>query len=109
MKPQTARILLDESFTTSSRSEGHQQRIFFDPKDPSTACWTEELPNESSANLDGKPDVVQFCLAIGMVCTNVIITAGGGDNVSGMCCFHLISTKILTNSLILAGGIVLQI
>lgn len=86
---QTARILLDESFTTSIRN-GDGRRIFFDPADP-TPCWTEKLPNENPENeREGQLDRVQFCLAVGLVCTNVVQTGGGGDNVS-------------------AGGIVLQI
>lgn len=82
MDLQTARILLDESFTTSIRN-GDGRRIFFDPADP-TPCWTEKLPNENPENeREGQLDRVQFCLAVGLVCTNVVQTGGGGDNVSG--------------------------
>lgn len=82
MDLETARILLDESFSTSVKADSEfQQRIYFDSTDP-TACWTEELfsPN---AKLKTPSTKVQFCLAVGMVCTNVIKTGGAGDNVSG--------------------------
>ena len=83
MNLESARILLDESFTTSIRSDKYKQRIYFDSSDP-TACWTEELPNENPhSRHKSTTNKVQFCLAVGMVCTNVIQTGGGGDNVSG--------------------------
>lgn len=106
----TARILLDESFTTSIASERYKQRIYFDPDDP-TACWTEELPSE---NPNSPVSRVQFCLAVGMVCANVLQTGGAGDNVSGTSGTTLLNeppsltTFILFLSLV-AGGLVLQI
>ncbi len=112
MDLQTARILLDESFTTSIRN-GDGRRIFFDPADP-TPCWTEKLPNENPENeREGQLDRVQFCLAVGLVCTNVVQTGGGGDNVSGECFLGVVYDVLKTNSsfflLLSAGGIVLQI
>ena len=75
-----ARILLDESFTTSTKSEHHKRRIRFETNNP-TACWIERLPHIKGG--DDANAQIQICLAIGMVCTNVIQTGGGGDNVSG--------------------------
>ena len=112
MDLQTARILLDESFTTSIRN-GDGRRIFFDPADP-TPCWTEKLPNENPENeREGQLDRVQFCLAVGLVCTNVVQTGGGGDNVSGESLggggLFMMFSKLTVFFLLSAGGIVLQI
>ena len=61
-----ARILMDDSFTTS-REEGGQ-RLPFKAERPVT-CWEEE-------------GEVEICIAPVLVCTDVVQTGGGGDNVS---------------------------
>lgn len=59
------KMLMDESFTTSR--EGEAQKIEFQPERP-VACW-EEME-------------VEICVAPVLVCTEVVQTGGGGDNVS---------------------------
>lgn len=61
----TAMLLTDESFALSPAESS--QRIWFDPTNP-VSCWTE-------GNID-------ICLAPVLVCTQVLQTVGGGDNVS---------------------------
>ena len=61
---ETARLLMDESFSTS-RKKG--TRILFNKERP-ISCWEE--------------DNYEICIAPVLVCTNVVQTAGGGDNIS---------------------------
>lgn len=61
----TAMLLTDESFALSPAEPS--RRIWFDPTNP-VSCWTEEH--------------VDICLAPVLVCTQVLQTVGGGDNVS---------------------------
>lgn len=71
------KILLDNSFRTTvypdKLQNGNPSRIYF-KNDESIACWSENYGDDH-----GK---VQICLAVGLVCTNVKQTAGGGDNIS---------------------------
>lgn len=71
------KILLDNSFRTSAEegneSDSNPKRIFIDKSNP-IACWKENDP------VIGKR--IQICLAVGLVCTEVKQTAGGGDNIS---------------------------
>lgn len=60
-----ARLLMDESFSTSI--EHGSERIEFRPEQP-VSCWQE-----------GEVDI---CLAPVLVCTQVVQTVGGGDNIS---------------------------
>ncbi|XP_064489593.1 ADP-dependent glucokinase-like [Ornithodoros turicata] len=60
-----ARVIMDDSFTTSRGSGA--KRIPFDNAHP-VACWQEEL--------------YEICVAPVLVCTKVLHTGGGGDNVS---------------------------
>ena len=60
-----AKILLDESFSMS-RDEG-SQRVQFEYDRP-VSCWDEEE--------------FSICLAPVLVCTDVVQTGGGGDNIS---------------------------
>ncbi|CAN7993085.1 unnamed protein product [Ixodes pacificus] len=60
-----ARVIMDDSFTTS-RGQG-ARRIPFDSKRP-VACWQEAD--------------FEICVAPVLVCTKVLHTGGGGDNVS---------------------------
>lgn len=60
-----ARLLMDDSFSTSNASQA--QRIHFQSTRP-VACWTEED--------------YELCVAPVLVCTKVLQTAGGGDNIS---------------------------
>ena len=59
-----ARILMDDSFTTS-REKG--SRVPFQADRP-VSCWTE--------------DDFEICIAPNLVCTEVVQTGGGGDNIS---------------------------
>ena len=68
----SAKILLDNSFRISTE-ESNQRRVFIKEGEPVT-CWTEDDP------VIGKR--IKICLAIGLVCTEVKQTAGGGDNIS---------------------------
>ena len=60
-----ARILMDDSFTTSRGSDG--KRIPFQADRP-IACWSE-----STADI---------CIAPVLICTKVVQTGGAGDNIS---------------------------
>lgn len=64
-----ARLIMDDSFTTTNGAS--KLRIQFDPKFP-VPCWEETLANAA----------VEICIAPVLVCTRVLLTAGGGDNVS---------------------------
>ncbi|KAJ6218577.1 hypothetical protein RDWZM_009734 [Blomia tropicalis] len=80
---QKARILLDESFTTSiNKSAPYRRRIYFKPNDP-VACWNEYSSQWNNDNDEQDSAAkVQICLSIGLICTNVVQTGGAGDNVS---------------------------
>ncbi|OQR72976.1 ADP-dependent glucokinase-like [Tropilaelaps mercedesae] len=66
-----AKIIMDDSFT---RTNGpHRKRITLVPDDP-VRCWREIL--------EGTNVEVEFCVAPVLVCTRVLQTGGGGDNVS---------------------------
>ena len=71
------KILLDNSFRTSNlevdEALGNPARIFIDSQEP-VVCWKENDP------VIGKR--IKFCLSVGLVCTKVKQTAGGGDNIS---------------------------
>ena len=60
-----ARILMDGSFKTSRGDEG--ERIPFNNAQP-ISCWDE--------------DDYEICIAPVLVCTDVVQTGGGGDNIS---------------------------
>ncbi|KAI0215573.1 putative ADP-dependent glucokinase [Lamellibrachia satsuma] len=65
IETEKARILMDQSFSTS-HIQG-SKRIHFEPDNP-VSCWDE--PG------------VEICIAPVLVCTKVVQTGGGGDNVS---------------------------
>lgn len=60
-----AKLIMDDSFSTSQNRES--KRIPFDTKNP-VACWNE--------------DHIKICIAPVLVCTQVLQTGGGGDNIS---------------------------
>ena len=65
-----SRLLVDDSFSLSiKRGSG---RMAFEPEQPVT-CWNETINNDTKT---------QVCLAPVLVCTNVMQTVGGGDNIS---------------------------
>lgn len=66
-----AELLIDGSFSKSRDKQS--QRVPFDPKSP-IACWEE---SDSIQNYNTK-----ICIAPVLVCTKVLQTAGGGDNIS---------------------------
>jgi ADP-dependent glucokinase len=61
-----AKLLMDESFSTST-SEDSADRIPLEEQRP-VSCWSE--------------DEFDICLAPVLVCTEVLQTGGGGDNIS---------------------------
>ena len=65
-----SRLLLDESFSTSVDEGG--RRVLLEPGKPVT-CWNEKMDESLS---------VEICLAPVLVCTQVVQTVGGGDNIS---------------------------
>jgi len=65
-----SRLLLDDSF--SSSIEHGSQRVALEPEQPVT-CWNEIMDSHTKT---------QICLAPVLVCTNVVQTVGGGDNIS---------------------------
>jgi len=65
-----SRLLLDDSF--SSSVERGSRRVALEPEQPVT-CWHEMIDDYNK---------VQICLAPVLVCTNVVQTVGGGDNIS---------------------------
>lgn len=62
---QKARLIMDDSFSTSTMQSA--QRIPLEVNRP-VSCWEERD--------------YQICLAPGLVCTKVVQTGGGGDNIS---------------------------
>lgn len=60
-----AKLLMDEAFTTTRKSEA--RRVPFNAKDP-ISCWDESN--------------IEVCIAPVLVCTEVLQTGGGGDNIS---------------------------
>ncbi|KAH9527464.1 hypothetical protein DERF_001476 [Dermatophagoides farinae] len=67
-------ILLDDSFAMTM-DETNIERIELDQ---AIRCWEENIESELILNKTR----VQICLAIGMVCTDVVQTVGAGDNIS---------------------------
>lgn len=65
-----SRLLLDDSFSLSV--ESGSRRVALEPEQPVT-CWNEMTDDHTN---------LQICLAPVLVCTNVVQTVGGGDNVS---------------------------
>lgn len=60
-----ARIIMDSSFSTSREQGGHRMPI--NDAQP-ISCWDE--------------DDFEICVAPVLVCTQVVQTGGGGDNIS---------------------------
>lgn len=65
-----SRLLLDDSF--SSSIEHGSRRVTLEPEQPVT-CWNEMMDDNTK---------IQICLAPVLVCTSVVQTVGGGDNIS---------------------------
>ncbi|GIY85870.1 ADP-dependent glucokinase [Caerostris extrusa] len=65
INPEKAKLIMDEAFTTSLGKNA--QRIPFNPKSP-ISCWDENN--------------FEVCVAPVLVCTEVLQTGGGGDNIS---------------------------
>jgi ADP-dependent glucokinase len=65
-----SRLLLDESFSVTVERDG--RRVLVKPDEP-VSCWSEQ----TEENL-----LIDFCLAPVLVCTEVVQTVGGGDNIS---------------------------
>jgi len=65
-----SRLLVDDSFSLSI--EHGSGRMAFEPEQPVT-CWNEIMNDHTKT---------QICLAPVLVCTNVVQTVGGGDNIS---------------------------
>lgn len=56
---------MDEAFTTSMKKKA--RRVPFDVNNP-VSCWSE--------------DNIEVCIAPVLICTEVLQTGGGGDNIS---------------------------
>ena len=67
-----AKLIMDDSFTTTRGTKLEKRRMLFNSKSP-VACWKEEI---------SKKHLIQICVAPVLVCTKVLQTGGGGDNVS---------------------------
>ncbi|XP_055952517.1 ADP-dependent glucokinase-like [Argiope bruennichi] len=65
INPEKSKLIMDEAFTTSLRENA--ERKHFDVKDP-ISCWDE--------------GTYEVCVAPVLVCTEVLQTGGGGDNIS---------------------------
>ena len=65
-----ARLIMDESFSTSTREQ--VRKIPFRNHHP-VECWKENSNSENG---------FQLCVAPVLVCTEVVQTGGGGDNIS---------------------------
>ena len=72
MKIDKAMLIMDESFSTSDKSG---KRVSLDENKP-VSCWRETF-SVRNEKID-----VNVCVAPVLVCTQVIKTAGGGDNIS---------------------------
>ncbi|CAG2113198.1 unnamed protein product, partial [Medioppia subpectinata] len=70
-----AKLIVDESFSTT-RSDSNKRRIGFDAKNP-VNCWDESVSQDNGATHE-----TSICVAPVLVCTKVLQTGGGGDNVS---------------------------
>jgi hypothetical protein len=68
---------MDESFSTT-RDDKNRKRIEFDARNP-VACWNEQVSLDTH--------LISICVAPVLVCTKVLQTGGGGDNVSGISTF----------------------
>ncbi|KAH3852028.1 hypothetical protein DPMN_094521 [Dreissena polymorpha] len=64
--PEKAKLLMDDSFSTTAKIEG-ADKILLEENRP-VSCWAE--------------DEFDICLAPVLVCTEVLQTGGGGDNIS---------------------------
>ena len=69
-----AKLIMDESFSTT-RSDTNRRRIGFDAKNP-VNCWNETVIESIDSHQ------ISICVAPVLVCTKVLQTGGGGDNVS---------------------------
>lgn len=66
------KLLLDDSFATTTEESGDSnRRVFFEPDKP-VSCWEEKLDGED----------VDICVAPVLICTEAQLTAGAGDNIS---------------------------
>jgi len=65
-----SRLLVDDSFSLSIQFG--RGRMSFEPEQPVT-CWNEVMNDHTKTHI---------CLAPVLVCTNVVQTVGGGDNIS---------------------------
>jgi hypothetical protein len=95
---------MDQSFSTT-RNDNNRKRIEFDARNP-VACWNEQVSVATH--------LISICVAPVLVCTKVLQTGGGGDNVSGISTFVFILHlsylfHYILSHIISAAGLVLQI
>ncbi|XP_011188211.2 ADP-dependent glucokinase [Zeugodacus cucurbitae] len=76
INPESALLILDDSFSTSARNKNKASRIQFNPQQP-VPCW-----NETIAVNDQKSLPIEICVAPVLVCRVAKKTAGAGDNIS---------------------------
>lgn len=80
VNPESAQLILDDSFATSAEPEvpqGRPKRIVINSNDP-VPCWNETIAIDSTSNvLD-----VEICVSPVLVCREARKTVGAGDNIS---------------------------
>ncbi|RWS00636.1 ADP-dependent glucokinase-like protein, partial [Dinothrombium tinctorium] len=67
------KLIMDDSFTTTRNNDSTKRRIHFNETQP-VACWKEDFFQDKHP--------IEICVAPVLVCTKVLQTGGGGDNVS---------------------------
>lgn len=90
INPESAYLVLDDSFSTASDDPNAPKRIELNYDNP-VPCWEEKISvgkEEGGETINAL--LVEICLAPVLVCRNAKQTAGAGDNIS-------------------AGGLILQI
>lgn len=77
VNPESAYIVLDNSFSTASEDNSAPKRIVFDDSNP-VSCWDEIIKlDDISEGIN-----IQICISPVLVCRVAKQTAGAGDNVS---------------------------
>lgn len=76
INPESANLILDDSFATSALPGATTKRIKIETINP-VACWSEKLQVN-----DGNVADVEICVAPVLVCKVARQTAGAGDNIS---------------------------
>uniref|UniRef100_W8BL76 ADP-dependent glucokinase n=1 Tax=Ceratitis capitata TaxID=7213 RepID=W8BL76_CERCA len=76
INPESALLILDDSFATTAQNKDTASRIQLNPQQP-VPCW-----NETIVVNDQKSLPIEICVAPVLVCRVAKKTAGAGDNIS---------------------------